>query len=467
MREIPSGLIAHTDVALQRFALTPFLALHSTATASIHVAVVNMIPHVPLCYAHRLANIYPFQPYRYTAKAGDLSSVVTQPYDKISPEMQTRYLAQSPHNLVRLILGERKASDNDAENVYTRAAGYLQNWIEQGVLAREERPAFYAYFQEFTPPDSHERLTRKGFIGAGAIEDYSANIVHRHEQTLSGPKKDRMELLKHTQAHFGQIFMLYPDREGAIDRILDQASEREPDVDVTDEYGAVHRLWRIDDKAQVAHIQRLMADKKLLIADGHHRYETALNFRDAHPELEDAKRVMMTFVNMYSPGLRILAGHRVLSNLPNFDLQSLLERVSGEFTVRPVATLTEMKALLEDTSVVRIGVAVQGSESFQILERKRKAEDLDVRILHETLLRDALGIGEEAVRDEKHIQYVRGVEAAIDAVRQGGAQVAFLLQPTSVQQVADVSFSGGVMPQKSTDFYPKLLSGLTIYKLER
>ena len=380
--------------------------------------------------------------------------------------MQARYLSLSPYNLVRVILGERRPTDNEHDNVYTRAAAYLQDWIARGILESDRRPALYAYYQEFTPPDSHERLIRKGFIGAGAIVDYSANIVHRHEQTLSGPKKDRMKILKHTQAHFGQIFMLYPDREGAIDRILDGVSQREPDGTVTDEYGAVHRIWRIDDDQRIAEIQRLMCDKKLLIADGHHRYETALNFRNEHPELEDARCVMMTFVNMYSPGLRILATHRVLSNLANFEVNQFIERVFGEFSVHRVSALKDLQSMLEDTSPVRIGVAGQDPSKFLVLERTRKPEDLDVRVLHDTLLRDALGIDEEAVRDEKHIQYVRGVEAAVDEVRQGRAQVAFLLQPVSVQQVADVSFSGGVMPQKSTDFYPKLLSGMTIYKLE-
>ncbi len=412
-----------------------------------------------------LANIFPFHPYRYTSKAGDLQNVVTQPYDKISPQMQARYLAQSPYNLVRIILGEREPSDTDADGVYTRAAAYLEDWIAKGVLARDAEPAFYAYFQEFTLPDSTERLTRKGFIGVGAIEDYSANIVHRHEQTLSGPKKDRMQVLSHTRAHFGQIFMLYPDREGAVDRILDEVSSQPPSAQVTDEYNAVHRLWRIAGANEIAAIQRIMSDKKLLIADGHHRYETALNFRNAHPELEDAKRVMMTFVNMYSPGLRILAGHRVLWNLAGFDSSRLLQQLAHRFTVRTVSTLDEMKTLLDDTSSLRIGIAVK--DGLHLLERPRTADDLDVRILHEKLLGEALGIGEEAVRDEKHITYVRGIEPAVEQVRNGGAQAAFLLQPTSVQHVADVSFSGGVMPQKSTDFYPKLLSGLTIYKLER
>jgi uncharacterized protein (DUF1015 family) len=276
-----------------------------------------------------------------------------------------------------------------------------------------------------------------------------------------------LELLRHTHAHFGQLFMLYPDREGAIDRILDEFAQRPPDATVTDEYGAVHRVWRIDDPSRIADIQRLMADKKLLIADGHHRYETALAFRNEHPELQDARRVMMTFVNMYSPGLRILATHRVVSNVPGFDIHHFIERMSTEFTVHRVGSVQELQSSLEDMSVLRIGVAAQGSAQFFVLERPRTPDLLDIRVLHDTLLRDALGIGEEAVRDEKHIKYVRGIEPAVDEVRQGRAQVAFLLQPTSVQQVADVSFAGGVMPQKSTDFYPKLLSGFTIYKLEK
>ena len=318
-------------------------------------------------------------------------------------------------------------------------------------------------------PDSQERLTRKGFIGLGAVEDYSANIVYRHEQTLSGPKKDRLEVLRHTHAHFGQLFMLYPDPGTARSTAFSTKPPRT---------GARRRPSRTnttlstacgasDGEAQIAAIQRLMSDKKLLIADGHHRYETALNFRNEHPELADARNVMMTFVNMYSPGLKILATHRVLSNLAGFDVNAFIERVSAEFTVHRLPDVSSLHAMLDDTSLVRIGVAATGTSEYFVLERERRPQDLDVRILHDTLLRDALGIGEEAVRDEKHIRYVRGVEAAVDAVRNGGAQIAFLLQPTSVEQTADISFAGGVMPQKSTDFYPKLLSGVTIYKLEK
>ena len=208
----------------------------------------------------------------------------------------------------------------------TRAAGYFQQWMECGQLAQDSVPAFYAYFQEFRVPDTGERMVRKGFIGLGEVVDYAAGIVHRHEQTLSGPKKDRREVLRHTRAHFGQIFMLYPDREGAIDAVLDKVSEAAPEVEIRDEYDAVHRLWRIADPALTEKIQGLMFDKKMLIADGHHRYETALGWRKDNPDMPGADKVMMTFVNMYSPGLKILATHRLVKDLEHFDAEAFLER---------------------------------------------------------------------------------------------------------------------------------------------
>jgi uncharacterized protein (DUF1015 family) len=409
-----------------------------------------------------LARIFPFQPYRYSAKAGRVENLVTQPYDKISPEMQARYLSLSPYNLVRLILGERFATDTGADNVYTRAAGLLRDWIEAGILERDAEPGLYAYFQKFTVPDTGETRERKGFIGLGAVEDYSAGVVHRHEQTLSGPKKDRMELLRHTCAHFGQIFMLYPDPELAIDRMLDQAAAAEPPlVTVKDEDDAVHRVWKITDPAAIARMQGLMADKKLLIADGHHRYETALAYRNEDRGLKDAQNVMMTFVNTYSPGLEILATHRVLAGLADFNPK----RFANAIQARSLANLEELKRIFQTPAPekIRIGLALASGE-ICLFERNRKPGELDVRVLHEELLGGVLGIGEEAVREQKHIQYVRGLDAASAKVREG-AQIAFLLEPATIDQVAGVAFSGGVMPQKSTDFYPKLLSGLTIYKL--
>ena len=409
-----------------------------------------------------MARIYPFHPLRYTAEAGPLANVVTQPYDKISPAMRSGYLAASPYNLVRVILGERTPSDSDADNVYTRAAGYLESWIASGILARDGEAGIFPYFQEFTEPDTGERLVRKGFIALGGIEEYSAGVVHRHEQTLSGPKKDRLELLRHTHAHFGQLFMLYPDQAGAIDALLDEAAAGAPLAEVTDEYDCVHRVWKI---SAAGRIQALMADKKLLIADGHHRYETALAFRNENPGLPGADRVMMTFLNMHSPGLRILATHRLVNGLdPEGFPEGFLRSASRDFEVAEISSVEALKSAWEESADRTVIGAAIGGRLFRLEYRGRG--QLDVRILHEQLLAGSLGIGEEAVRDEKHLRYIRGLDRAVEEARNGAAQIAFLLKPTSVQQVAETSFGGGVMPQKSTDFYPKLLSGLAIYKLE-
>ena len=412
-----------------------------------------------------MASVKPFQPYRYSAQAGDPAKLLTQPYDKISPQMQARYLAASPYNLVRVILGEKRDADTAAGNVYTRSARYFEDWIRQGILAQDPAPGFYPYFQDFEVPDSGERLTRKGFIGLGKLEDYGAGMVYRHEETLVGPKKDRLEVLRHTRAHFGQIFMLYPDRAGSVDRELDQATQGAPLVDVTDEYGARHRLWAAADPARVAHIQELMTPMKLLIADGHHRYETALTYRDEHPDDPAAQYVMMTFVNMYSPGVKILATHRVLHDLADFTIERLRSHATGAWSVKTFDSLDQLKRELNAAAphTVRIG-AVTAADAL-LLTRPRQDGELDVPVLHREILGNRLGISEEAVREEKHIRYLRGIDTAVAEVREHGAQVAFLLDPTPVEDMARVAFAEGVMPQKSTDFYPKLLTGVTIYRL--
>lgn len=412
-----------------------------------------------------MATIKPFQPYRFSAKAGDPAKLVTQPYDKISPEMQAKYLSASPHNLVRIILGERLDRDNDSENVYTRSAKYFDQWIREDVLQQDPQPGFYAYFQEFQVPDSGERLTRMGFIGLGKVEDYEARIVHRHEQTLSGPKKDRLQVLRHTRAHFGQIFMLYPDREGAVDRELGVAASGKPVMDIVDEYGARHLLYSITDASRVARIQELMAPMKLLIADGHHRYETSLNYRNEHPNDPAAQYVMMTFVNMYSPGLKILATHRVLRDVENFTLAALLNNAQSPWRAQTGMSLKQLKAELAEPTPQSVRIGVITADSISLLSRPREEGELDVPVLHNEILAGWMGIGEDAVREEKFIKYVRGMDAAVAEVHKGGAQVAFLLEATPIDDMARIAFTGGVMPQKSTDFYPKLLTGVTIYKL--
>ena len=251
--------------------------------------------------------------------------------------MRAKYLAASPNNLVRVILGERSPSDTDSDNVYTRAAAIMNEWIASGVWVQDAEPGMFAYFQEFVVPDTGERLVRKGFLALGQVEEYSAGIVFRHEQTLSGPKKDRMELLKHTHTHFEPIFMLYGDPLTQIDALLDEAAQAAPIAEVTDEYGAIHRMWKL---LPIARVMDLMAEQKLLIADGHHRYETAMAFRRDHPELPGAARMMMAFYNMDSPGLKILATHRVVHGV---DTASFLSNASRQFEVKEIASLDDLK----------------------------------------------------------------------------------------------------------------------------
>ncbi len=416
-----------------------------------------------------MAEIFPFRGYRYSEAPGDPALLLTQPYDKISPAMQARYYELSPHNLVRLILGERKAQDTETDNVYTRSAGYLEKWIESGILVQEPEPCLYAYYQTFQPPESQEEFTRKGLVGLGKVVDYSAREVYRHELTLTGPKQDRLQLLRALRAHPEQIFMLYSDPAGTVDGILDEVSAGNPVINVTDEYGTLHSFWRIAEPEKIEALRALMADKKLIIADGHHRYETALAFRDENGGLHGTDRMLMTFVNLHSPGLRILATHRVVSNLPEIDLEAILERARQEFRVEKLSSLEQLRARWKqpEPDKIRIGLMVQGENGLYLLAAGRAEGQLETSTLHEALLGRALGISEEAIRGERHLRYVRGLDAAAEEVLGGRAQMAFLLEPATVEQVATVSLAGGVMPQKSTDFYPKMLSGLTIYTMDR
>src|SRR5580692_85919 len=272
-----------------------------------------------------MAEIFPFRAFRYNAALVDPAKVLTQPYDKITPAMAEKYAAASPYNLIPIEKGKSLLGDTPADNVYTRAAKALDNWIRDRVVVQDTAPSMYAYFQEYTVPGTSERRVRKGFIAVGRIEDYSAGVVFRHEQTLSGPKADRMELLRHTQTHTGQIFMLYNDSAARVDALLDSAAQGAPQVEVRDEYDVVHRLWPVADARTIETIQKELAGKKLVIADGHHRYETAMAYRDecrARAGRVDPnapyEKVMMTLFNTAGKGLTILPTHRVVANVPNF-----------------------------------------------------------------------------------------------------------------------------------------------------
>ena len=433
-----------------------------------------------------MANVRPFRGLRYNLRKVPLEKVVTQPYDKISNEMRERYYSSDPHNIVRVILGKPRVDDDASNNVYTRAAATLTQWRETGVIEPMQAPAFLVYFQRFTVPGTTQQRLRKGFIGLGHLEDYANKIVYPHERTLAGPKLDRLQLLRHTRTHFEQIFMLYEDEEQRIDGLLDQASTNTPTIDVTDEYGVSHMLWTIDEPALLLDIQKTMRDQKLIIADGHHRYETALAYRDemraSGQSQHDAvyEWLPMTFFNMCSPALTVLATHRVVGNLPDFNAAVFLKRAEEYFDAEAApAEPTAFAAALREAGKNRLTIGVATSDGRHVLlhlkrqdlssvmpglsERERA---LDVSVLHRLLIERCLGITEDAVKHESNITYVREFDAALNAVSEARAQVSFLLNPVWLDQMRDIVYEGNVMPQKSTDFYPKVLSGLVLYSLD-
>jgi len=432
-----------------------------------------------------MARILPFCALRYNPARVSLADVVTQPYDKITPEMQARYYAASPYNLVRIILGKRESGDN-GQNIYTRAATAFCEWRKDRIFIQDPEPTLYAYAQEFAVPGSEERIERRGFIALGQLAPYDAGIVFRHEQTHSGPKTDRLNLLRATRAHFGQIFMLYNDPPGEIDDALAKVARYSADVEVCDEYGVRHRLWPIP--GLIEFISRRMEKARLIIADGHHRYETALSYqhecRERDPAAPPAGEApydwaMMTFINMYGEGLVILPTHRVIAGLERFSRKQFLDSAKAVFDIEPVkiskaeqATAYLEKAAKDQTTLV----AVTGSGSFLLRARPAEVEKalaglsahqrgLDVVVLHKLILERILGISEEAMREQRYVSYLRDAGEAMGRVRKG-ANVAFLMNPVRMDQVRDTAFAGEVLPQKSTDFYPKLLSGLTVYALE-
>jgi uncharacterized protein (DUF1015 family) len=430
-----------------------------------------------------MAQIAPFRALRYNPRRVDPSKCITQPYDKITPEMQEAYYQASPHNLVRIVLG-RRDPDVPGNNVYTRAAGFFEAWRRDGIFLQDPEPSLYVCAQRFQVPGEATERERRGFIALGRIEDYSANVVFRHEQTLAKPKADRLDLLRATRAHFGQIFMLYDD-PGEIERLLMNNSPA--DTEVRDEYGVMHRLWRVSDPAVVNQVQAKMRGQKLIIADGHHRYETALTYRnerraDASTPSEDApyEMVMMTFVNMNSEGLMILPTHRVVHGLGSFTGQELVSRSRKYFDVEEIdATLDSAGAMALLRKSDRIGtaiLAVTPKRSILLHSPRREAalfgtlsvrqQALDVVQLHKVVLEKVLGLSEESIRNQENLSYIRDAQEAINRVRGGLANAAFLMNPVRMTQVRDIAFAGEVLPQKSTDFYPKLLTGMAIYPLQ-
>ena len=444
-----------------------------------------------------MARIYPFRALRYNPSLVRVEDCVTQPYDKISPSMQQAYYRRSPYNLVRIILGLPELFDGDGSgDIYTRAARDFAEWRKTNILIAENEPCIYAYSQRFTVPGTQTTVERRGLIALGELYDYAQGVVFRHEQTLTKPRADRLNLLRATRAHFGQIFMLYSDPAQSVEQLVFQPNAA-PEIEVTDEYDVLHRVWQVSDPNTINMVAGALSDKKLIIADGHHRYETALAYskerapaappaysernsqrlpQPAYPEAA----VMMTLVNMDGQGLVILPTHRVVHSLPDFAAADFLAKAAACFDVAPLEG-TDAESLMQAVreagtrgtamvAVTRDGasllVARRGQVDEALAAVSPRKRHLDVVQLHQLVLEQLLAISPEAIRDQANLRYVRDAAEAVSQVRRGEADIAFLVNPVTLDQLREVTFAGEVMPQKSTDFFPKLLSGLAVYALD-
>lgn len=462
-----------------------------------------------------MAKVVPIRGLRYNPGAADLNDLVTPPYDVIDVAGQDRYYRKHPRNIIRLEYGMDFPGDNEENNRYTRAAAHFTEWQEKGILVRDKQPAFYLYRQEFTV--SGETMVRSGFICGVRLVPYARGVVLPHEETLPKHKADRLALMRACRANFSPIFALFADPQMAVDQLLAKAAQQEPEVDFVDEDGQAHRLWIVNDPAVIAGIQSAMADKKIFIADGHHRYETALNYSQER-RAEDGDLagdqpydfVLMTLVNLYDPGLVILPTHRMVKNISPEQRDSLLENLTDEFTIETFAlddqgqvldSITELMALragfsspvscrvnqkslpLHSSAPIRhrhVFGLYCGDRLLNLLTLKNEVKldnlmprdkseawrNLDVSILHNLVLERYLGIGGEQLASGANLVYTRSAAEAIAGVDRGDFQLSLLMNPPLVEEVTAVAGNGEKMPQKSTFFYPKLITGLVLNKLD-
>lgn len=427
--------------------------------------------------------IRPFRAIRYDLeRIGDLSKVAAPPYDQIDPTIQSLLYAMHPRNIVRISFGQDEPGDDDHNNKYQRARGFLERWLAEGILVEDTAPAIYPYHSTYRVGE--EWLTRKGFIALGELSDYSERIVYPHERTHTKPKEDRLRLLEATRADLGLVFMLYGDPGLRSDSLLRDVTAAPPFAEASDLRGERHQLWRVTDPNLIAELQALMADHSVIIADGHHRYETALEFRRTHPE---ATHKLMAFFPLEGPGLTIFPLHRLIRDVTDFRLRALREAVDPTFEVREIDRLktsdpAERLAQVltaQFTGSERVPLVAAGADHPSLLSLRPGAFDripwpkgtseawrrLAVSLLHEGILRPHLGIGEEALRLASHVDYTPSAEEAIRSVQQGRHQAAFLLAPLTPQELRAVVQSGEVLPQKTTHFYPKLLTGLVMARV--
>lgn len=425
-----------------------------------------------------MADVRGFRGLHYNpVKVINLADVISPPYDVISPEQRTHYMRKSPWNIVHLTLPE-------GEQPYENASRLFRSWLEDEVLLQDQDPDMYYYHQTFTTPDGEEK-TRKGFFTVIRIENFEKGIVLPHEATLFAPKEDRLNLLRACRANFEPILSLYSDPEHKTDAVLESLTEAPPRAKVVDEYGHTHSLWAVKDQDLVAQVQAIMRENWVLIADGHHRYESALMYRDEmskeNPDPEAPFHfTLMLLANIHQTGIHVLPYNRGITNLPKFEPREMLKKAAHffeihEFEDQEQASFALKKEGAETTAFLAL---LQNQRSYYLFRLKPNArisqfyppetpevvQRLDVNILHKVFIEGILSISEEEIQNQKYLKYYKDAKEEMKDFEAGRLQIAFFLNPTRVDQVVAVSKAGEKMPQKSTFFFPKLMSGFVIYK---
>lgn len=416
--------------------------------------------------------VIPFQGLRYNVQnIGDMTNVIAPPYDVIKPEERIELEARHPENIIRLILSQPQDDDTDKNNQYTRAAGLMQQWMSDKTLIQDPTPRYYIYDQSFTAPDG-KHYTRRAIIALVKLEPFENQVILPHEKTHAGPKIDRLNLMRACHANLSPIFLLYQDANGDIEHIMqDWTDDNPPEVDCPDTFESTHQLWCMDNPDSNNQIQKLFSSKPLLIADGHHRYETALAFREEMSRQRGVNTglgydyMMVNLVRMESPGLAVLAIHRLLSDLTAEQINRAIAGMSEEFEVHEVDSLSNLMQKLETFrgKSPAVGVSTPDNKYRFLIPRSISEGQLDVSLIQDTIIQKLFRI--ETLAD--HISYTAYTDDAVEHVNAGNDRVALLMNPTPVEQVLDVAKAGSVMPQKSTYFYPKMATGFVVNLLNR
>ncbi|MDH7577773.1 MAG: DUF1015 domain-containing protein [Bacillota bacterium] len=429
-----------------------------------------------------MAKVIPFRGVRYNlAKIGDPAAVVTPPYDVIDSAAQKKYYERHPFNMIRLELGYQFPTDNEADNRYLRAARDYRNWLAEGILVQEAEDAIYLYEQEFSVAGQTYRRT--GFFARVQLEDYQSGAIRPHEETLAKPKADRLALMHTCQANFSPVFALYEDPAVQLEEEFEKVKKITPEIELTDEVGERHRVWVLTKGEIHENVTASLADKVLYIADGHHRYETALAFYEATKEkYPGAAYILMYLVNTRDPGLVILPTHRIVRNLRELDLPLFKDQLEQDFLVQKIAfpAPEQIQQILskqqEEGRAAFIMATREPAAYLLIVKNPGKVKtlaphmsaawcSLDVTALHILIFQELLGIGPEKMSHQENLTYTRDEKEAVRIFLEEEGQLVFFLNPTRIEQVTAVAAAGDKMPQKSTYFYPKLLTGLILNDL--